>query len=266
MSLGEPLLEAIRSLARELEGQRLAQIAEVVRASDAADARRRLRRLGIRGEAARYVEELVDAWNANPRLGPEAVALALDAARYVVAGTTEERSIEVVWTGPQTEFVPLRRTDQVLLELVEAASDSLFLVSFVFHGPSVLERALRDALERGVRVSFLVERGREYGGALDRDPVRFLEEAFPGASIYTWAPPSSHEGSGGGVVHAKCAVQDGAAVLVTSANLTEAAMERNMELGLLVRGGSVPRAIGRHFDTLVATRCVVPVETRAESR
>jgi hypothetical protein len=33
--------------------------------------------------------------------------------------------------------------------------------------------------------------------------------------------------------------------------LTESAMERNMELGLLVRGGPVPERVQTHFDRLI---------------
>ena len=35
------------------------------------------------------------------------------------------------------------------------------------------------------------------------------------------------------------------------ANLTEAALERNMELGVLIRGGNLPAAIDRLIDALL---------------
>ena len=49
----------------------------------------------------------------------------------------------------------------------------------------------------------------------------------------------------------KAAIADEHAALVTSANLTGAALDENMELGLLVRGGAVPRRLSRHFMTLI---------------
>lgn len=36
---------------------------------------------------------------------------------------------------------------------------------------------------------------------------------------------------------------------VTSAHLTECALDRNMELGLLVRGGAVPKLLADHSMT-----------------
>jgi len=41
-------------------------------------------------------------------------------------------------------------------------------------------------------------------------------------------------------------------LLVSSANLTESALTLNMELGLLVEGGEVPRRVQEHLDALVA--------------
>ena len=54
-------------------------------------------------------------------------------------------------------------------------------------------------------------------------------------------------------MHAKCAIADGRIAFVTSANLTGAAMTENMELGLVVRGGDVPRRIAAHFNALIAS-------------
>jgi phosphatidylserine/phosphatidylglycerophosphate/cardiolipin synthase-like enzyme len=54
-------------------------------------------------------------------------------------------------------------------------------------------------------------------------------------------------------MHAKCAVADRRLAFVTSANLTGAAMTDNMELGLVVRGGDVPKRISNHFDALIGT-------------
>jgi phosphatidylserine/phosphatidylglycerophosphate/cardiolipin synthase-like enzyme len=52
-------------------------------------------------------------------------------------------------------------------------------------------------------------------------------------------------------MHAKAAVADSRIAFLTSANLTEAALERNMELGVLIRGGTLPGLIDRLIDGLV---------------
>ena len=51
----------------------------------------------------------------------------------------------------------------------------------------------------------------------------------------------------GGVLHAKAVVADDEAVFVTSANLTEAALDRNIELGVLIRDRAFALTIGGYF-------------------
>jgi len=46
-------------------------------------------------------------------------------------------------------------------------------------------------------------------------------------------------------------VADSRVAFLTSANLTEAALERNMELGVLIRGGNLPASIDRLIDALL---------------
>lgn len=50
------------------------------------------------------------------------------------------------------------------------------------------------------------------------------------------------------MLHAKTAIWDASAALVTSANFTGKALKQNMEFGLLVTGGPVPRRLAQHFD------------------
>ena len=72
-------------------------------------------------------------------------------------------------------------------------------------------------------------------------------------SLPTVAPerrPRDERGHAG-LMHVKAAVVDSRVAFLTSANLTEAALERNMELGVLIRGGTLPASIDRLIDALV---------------
>ena len=103
-------------------------------------------------------------------------------------------------------------------------------------------QALSNATARGVKVRILMEQSQSEGGALNFDAIAKVRAVVSGAEFYVWhgeAPGFSKSGS----VHAKCAVADGEAALITSANLTGAAMDRNMELGVLVRGGELPQQL-----------------------
>ena len=61
-------------------------------------------------------------------------------------------------------------------------------------------------------------------------------------------------------MHVKAAVADDHTALVGSANLTGQALNENMELGLLVEGGEIPRRLDAHFRSLIASEILVSVE------
>ena len=56
------------------------------------------------------------------------------------------------------------------------------------------------------------------------------------------------------MLHAKAVVVDDEAVFVTSANLTEAALDSNIELGLLVRDRALAASVSTHFQGLIDQR------------
>ena len=53
------------------------------------------------------------------------------------------------------------------------------------------------------------------------------------------------------MLHAKAIVADDRAAFVTSANLTEAAFDRNIEVGVLTRDAALAAALARHFQVLI---------------
>jgi hypothetical protein len=63
----------------------------------------------------------------------------------------------------------------------------------------------------------------------------------------------------GGVLHAKAVVADDEAVFLTSANLTQAAFERNVELGVLIRDRALALTIVGYFRSLVDRNLLKPL-------
>src|SRR5262249_58691906 len=64
-------------------------------------------------------------------------------------------------------------------------------------------------------------------------------------------------------LHAKCIVVDRRVALVTSANFTEAAQQRNIEVGALIRCERFAARLARPFETLADAGLLirVPLET-----
>ena len=67
---------------------------------------------------------------------------------------------------------------------------------------------------------------------------RKMKSALPAAKLFSWVDKG--EEFAGGKVHAKVAVADENFCFISSANLTGHAMEKNMEAGVLIRGGAMP--------------------------
>jgi phosphatidylserine/phosphatidylglycerophosphate/cardiolipin synthase-like enzyme len=141
-------------------------------------------------------------------------------------------------------------TSEVVSGLIDEANERVTVVSFAAYAvPSVLA-ALDAAATRGVHVRLILEspeKLKDGGGA-------GAYAAFP---TYEWpverrVPPDA-------LLHAKAVIVDGHAVLVTSANLTNAAYDKSIELGVLCRGGGVANQIQHHFDALIAAGVLRPV-------
>jgi hypothetical protein len=62
-----------------------------------------------------------------------------------------------------------------------------------------------------------------------------------------------------GVLHAKAVVVDDEVVFVTSANLTEAALDRNIELGLLARDPALAASVSSYFRALIERGLLLPL-------
>ncbi len=211
------------------------------------------------GAEQSVIDRLGKAWDDMPSLTPLELAAALRGASGTVALIEKREIVDMVWTGPKTGMVASRHTEQVLLEVISSATEQLFLVSFVAYNIDSIIKALQNAVGQNVVISILLESSVVHGGKISTDSILMIQKLLPTAKIYAWNPKSKNDGASKGAVHAKCAVADGKLAFVTSANLTSAAMERNLELGVLVRGGKLPDELHRHLDALVATGIVEKV-------
>jgi len=196
---------------------------------------------------------LIAAWRGSELPSAELAGMLLGAsAAYHHAKAEQE--IELVWTGPSSTLVATRKTEQALLQVIEAARSRLFITSFVAYDVAAVLNGLRKALERGVRVSLLLEASEAHGGGVSIDGLGKMKVALPEAKLFSWIEKG--DGFAGGKVHAKVAVTDESLCFISSANLTGHAMEKNMEAGVLIRGGAMPRNLHRHLEALVTTHVI----------
>ena len=118
-----------------------------------------------------------------------------------------------------------------------------------------------------IRVTLLLNIQRKRGDTTAADQLvrrfadRFWTTDWPGeARPRVYYDPRSLELDGpAGVLHAKAVVADGEAVFMTSANLTDAAFDRNIELGVLIRDRALAASVTSHFQGLIDREVLRPL-------
>jgi phosphatidylserine/phosphatidylglycerophosphate/cardiolipin synthase-like enzyme len=262
------IIEQIRLLAADLSGDVTERVAHQLMTSPSGDWRAIRHRMDAVVSNARYrdrVAELIEIWQQNaPEVDPASVALALSAVAGELQASRGSQRIELVWTGPDSGAVPLRRTDQALLQIIEHSRADLLIVAFaVYKVPRILD-AMNVAVRNGVRLQLILESSDEGEGKITFDTMKNLgHEVIRSAEIYVWPRELRMTDLKGryGSLHVKCAVADEIELFVSSANLTEYALKLNMEMGVLVRGGSLPRQARQHFDRLIQRGTLVRVNS-----
>ena len=168
---------------------------------------------------------------------------------------------DLVWSGPEVPGLHARDTRRVYEELLGSAERSVWASTYAFFdGPRAFEVLARrmDALPE-LRVTLLLNIQRKWGDTTAADQLirRFAEHFWkvdwPGEirpRVY-YDPRSLEVDGPSSVLHAKAVVSDDEAVFVTSANLTEAALDRNIEIGVLIRDRALAKSVTLHFRGLI---------------
>jgi phosphatidylserine/phosphatidylglycerophosphate/cardiolipin synthase-like enzyme len=198
---------------------------------------------------------LVDRWRCEAKdVDARTVGVALQTAALSERTHRDSQSVELVWTGPDTEGTPFRRTEQAILQVLDAAKSRITLVSFAVYRIPNIGNALVRAAKRGVRLTVIVETPNKIDGEGEYCTIRALgREVSACSTVYFWPKENRPLGDNNkvGILHVKCAVADGEWLFLSSANLTQQAFSINMELGMLVRGGTMPKRVEQQFDRLI---------------
>ena len=176
---------------------------------------------------------------------------------------------ELVWTGPEVPGLHARDTRQVFDDMLGSAEKSIWASTYTYYdGPKafgVLAGRMDERPE--LEVTLLINIGRQKRDTRSADALvsvfseRFWKRDWPGKRrprVY-FDPRGLEEDTTKSVLHAKALVQDERCVLVTSANFTEAALDRNIELGLRVEDPTLAQQVVRHYQRLIEERLLVPI-------
>lgn len=254
----QQLAQEIHRLVTDIPDEFVVRIAEVLVKADAANwawLRWQTRNVVAQPGLGERLGKFLDFWQTHaPDVSPESVAMGMLTAAQVESYHRQSQQLELVWTGPDSQIIPLRRTDQALLQLINEAQHNLHIVSFAVYKAQAITKALVKAAQRNVTISIYLETPSASEGKITFDTIGALgQQIAQHARIYVWPLQKRDVTADGrhGSLHAKIALADGRVMLISSANLTEYAMTLNMEMGILVRGGTLPLQVEMHLKQLV---------------
>jgi phosphatidylserine/phosphatidylglycerophosphate/cardiolipin synthase-like enzyme len=189
-----------------------------------------------------------------------AVQALLDQRRCEAAA----HSIELVWSGPDAGAGSITRDQSVLIrQLVERAEHRLLLTTYAFYKGPFIEELFQLIRERmlalpklQVRMVCNIQRDRGDTASPETLIRKFQQQTWsrlwpePPAPALLFDPRSLSLEKEKAVCHVKAVVAD-AELLVTSANLTDAAQLSNFELGLHLSSPAHADDVWDHFERLI---------------
>jgi len=178
--------------------------------------------------------------------------------------------IELAWTGPKAGGVANRDTGVVVRELFSRACESVLIAGYAIYQGHRVFRVLADRMDLipELRVRMYLDVRREPGDGSPAAEVagrfsrRFVDRVWPGRRLpevfydpRSLDPDPSRRAS----LHAKCVVADSERSFVSSANFTEAAQLRNIEVGVVIRSRPFAEQLVQHFQALAAEGLLKPI-------
>jgi hypothetical protein len=171
---------------------------------------------------------------------------------------------DLVLSGPDVPGIATSDTAALTHTLIEEATSEIMLVSYAVHnGQLLFERlASKAAASPSLRVVFILDIQRKYTDtSLSNEIVyRFAKEFRekhwpwqPSPELFYDPRSLSEDWEQRSSLHAKCVIVDRRVALVTSANFTEAARQRNIEAGVVVKFQPFVEQLVGYFDGLRAT-------------
>jgi cardiolipin synthase A/B len=187
-------------------------------------------------------------------------------AMYDAVLLTEAEAIrtEVVWTGPKTAGSYLRTTRQVVQDIIARSQSDLLVVGYWLAGKEDYEGIISnvighiaEAVNRGVKVTLVLDAGEKSYGKNNLDTLTSLWPlGISMPKILTWKIADDKKYL---KLHAKVLVGDNIDSLITSANLTMQAFEKNIEMGIRTYG-RVSEQVSKQFLLLEQSGILVPYE------
>lgn len=167
---------------------------------------------------------------------------------------------DLVLSGPDLPGVPMADTAAVVHTMITQASSEVWLVGYaVYNGRKLFEPlAQRMAEVPSMTVKFCLDIARQHNDAtpsadiVNRFARDFRSRHWPWNRLpeLYYDPRSLETGEARASLHAKCVIVDRERALLTSANFTDAAQRKNIELGVAITHRPTIERLANYFAGL----------------
>jgi len=159
---------------------------------------------------------------------------------FATSGDKSGTDIRSVWSGPSFDGDG-DHTTSAIAHLIDEATDDVFASTYSATVDSAFVQALWRAIARGVRTTLLID-----STVKDGQTATMLQSKLSGARFCTYVPADGKYG----LQHSKIVIVDSRSAFVTSANLSTAAAERNLEAGVVIHDAAFASKMRQRFAKL----------------
>ena len=199
------------------------------------------------------LREMCDAWRDASAISGVDLGNTLLTVATLTRAYAQMRS-SLVATRPWDNTNSRTDSEAAYLTVIGNASNRLILASYVVYKVRSILDALKEAAARGVHIEVLLEPAQANGGTIHgpHSSEALLRSIIPNATFYR---PDLEKIR---AMHAKFVCADSQFAFITSANVTAAAISRNIELGVMICNGPIPKQVTELFDELIRKKAILP--------
>lgn len=181
------------------------------------------------------------------------------------------RIIDLVISGPPIPELPSRSTKAVFNELVEEAKEEITIVSFALYNGKTLLKPLAEKMEKfpdfSVKLILNISRRRNDTTLSELLVRKFKSEFYTQSwsssrspSLYHFPSSLELDWKSRASLHSKVIIADKKRTFISSANLTSAAQEKNIETGVILNHPPSAKRILNYFEALEKAGTLVPIK------
>lgn len=215
-------------------------------------------------KASKLAQREILRLHSEDKWTPEQIAYLLES--LVSARSAQDKRshiFDLVLSGPKSDAVDTRDTYAVYRELIDTAESEVLLASYaIYNGKGIFEPLVeKQELNPDFKVSIYLDIPRKYNDTsltcqiVAKYKQEFQKNEWPGKTlpdVYYYKESLNENWKKRASMHAKVVIVDRKRVLVTSANLTNAAQLKNIEMGVILEDPHTAERLTNYFTSLAA--------------